>query len=55
MKRILYIISILFVAGWLVGVMFFTVGMFIHLFLIVALLFTLQAIIITPKPRVVRP
>jgi len=49
MKTLLFVIAAMMVAGWMVSLLFFTTGMFIHILLMVALFLFMQAIIISPK------
>lgn len=53
MKLIFFIIAVLLAATWVVGFFIFTAGMVIHVLLISAALFLMQAIIINPKPHAV--
>ena len=48
-KTVLYIIAAMMIAGWIVSILFFVTGMFIHILLMVALFLVMQAVIITPK------
>jgi hypothetical protein len=50
MKLALYILAALLAASWIIGFFIFKTGMFIHVLMIIAILFLMQAIIINPKP-----
>lgn len=50
-KTLLYIIAAMMVAGWLVSILFFVTGMFIHILLMAALVLVMQAVILCPKPQ----
>ena len=50
MKLALYILAALLAASWVVGFFILKTGMFIHVLMITAALFLMQAIIINPKP-----
>ncbi|MGF1586363.1 MAG: lmo0937 family membrane protein [Bacteroidales bacterium] len=45
MRTILYIIAILFVAGWLLGFFIFSVGYLIHFLLVLAIIAILLSLI----------
>jgi hypothetical protein len=49
MKRAFYILAFLLAAAWVVGFFLFKTGTMIHVLMITALLFFMQAIIISPK------
>ncbi|HKZ65068.1 MAG TPA: DUF5670 family protein [Chitinophagaceae bacterium] len=51
MKLALYIMAALLIVAWIIGVFIFNAGMIIHIFIIAAVLFLMQAIIINPKPQ----
>ena len=51
MKLALYIMAVLLTAVWIIGFFIFSAGMIIHIFMIAAALFLMQAIIINPKPQ----
>jgi len=51
LKTVLYIMAAMMVAGWIVSILFFVTGMFIHILLLVALFLIMQGIIITPRPQ----
>lgn len=51
MKLALYILSGLLALSWIVGFFVLKAGIFVHIFLIVATLFLIQAIIVTPRPQ----
>lgn len=50
-KTILYILAAMMVTGWIVSMLFFVTGMLVHILLIAAVLFVMQATIICPKPQ----
>jgi hypothetical protein len=54
MRLALYILAALLGASWVIGFFIFNAGMFIHILVITAALFLMQAIIISPKPQPVR-
>lgn len=54
MKLALYILAALSAASWGIGFFVYNGGMFIHILIITAALFWMQAIIINPKPQPVR-
>jgi len=49
MKRALYILAALLAAAWVIGFFIFKTGTMIHVLMITAILFLMQAIIISPK------
>jgi len=49
MKLALYILAALLAAAWVVGFFLFKTGTMTHVLMITALLFFMQAIIISPK------
>ena len=49
MKLALYILAALFAASWVIGFFLFKTGTMIHVLMITAILFFMQAIIISPK------
>jgi hypothetical protein len=52
MKGALYILAIALLIFWILGAFIFVVGAFIHILLIVAAIFWMQAVIITrPKSQ----
>jgi len=51
MRVALYIMAVVLTAAWIIGFFIFSAGMFIHIFMITAALFLMQAIIINPKPQ----
>jgi hypothetical protein len=51
MKLTLYILAALLATSWVIGFFIFKTGMFIHVLMIIAVLFLMQAIIINPKPN----
>jgi hypothetical protein len=51
MKRLLYLLAVLTLAGWILGFFMLNAGTFIHLLVILAILLWLQAVIINPKPQ----
>ena len=51
MKLAFYILAALLAASWVIGFFIFKTGMFIHVLMITAVLFLMQAIIINPKPN----
>ena len=52
MKNILFLLSIVLLMTWVITFIFLGVtGMMIHTLPVMAMLFVMQAIIITPKPR----
>jgi hypothetical protein len=50
MKLAFYILAALLAAAWVIGVFIFKTGTLIHVLMITAVLFLMQAIIISPKP-----
>ena len=50
MKKMLYLLAILMLAGWIFGYFMFNAGTLIHLLVITAILLWMQAVIINPKP-----
>lgn len=51
MKLALYIMAVLLTVVWIIGFFILSAGMIIHIFMIAAVLFLMQAIIISPKPQ----
>ena len=51
MKNLLYISAVIFLTAWLVGFFLLRAGTLIHSLVVFALIFYLQAVIITPKPK----
>jgi len=51
MKNLLYITAAIFLTGWLIGFFLLRAGTLIHSLVVFALIFYLQAVIITPKHR----
>lgn len=51
MKLVLFIMAILLTAVWIIGFFIFSAGTIIHIFMIIAALFLMQAIIIKPKTQ----
>ncbi|MGZ8508729.1 MAG: DUF5670 family protein [Chitinophagaceae bacterium] len=51
MKLALYLLAALLAISWVVGFFILKAGMFIHVLMITAALFLMQAIIINPKPN----
>ncbi|MCG2616104.1 DUF5670 family protein [Terrimonas sp. NA20] len=49
MKRALFIIAALLILSWVLGFFVWNAGTFIHICLIIAAIFCMQAIILTPK------
>ncbi|HKO81105.1 MAG TPA: DUF5670 family protein [Chitinophagaceae bacterium] len=49
MKLVLYIVAALLAAAWVIGFFIFKTGTMIHVLMISAILFLMQAIIISPK------
>ncbi|RYY55296.1 MAG: hypothetical protein EOO09_11140 [Chitinophagaceae bacterium] len=50
-KIVLYVLAAMFVAGWLVSVLFFVTGMFIHILLMAGVFLLMQGVILCPKPQ----
>jgi hypothetical protein len=51
MKNVLYITAALFLTGWGIGFFILRAGPLIHSLAVFALIFYLQAVIKTPKPK----
>lgn len=49
MKLAFYILAVLLAAAWVIGFFVFKTGSMIHVLMITAVLFLMQAIIISPK------
>jgi len=49
MKRILYICAVLFLLGWIMSAFIFNVGTAGHIFLLVAAILYVQAVMLCPK------
>ncbi|MGK2863624.1 MAG: lmo0937 family membrane protein [Chitinophagaceae bacterium] len=54
MRRVLFIIAALTAVAWLIGFFIFRAGMFIHISMMTSALCWMQAVIINPKPQVIR-
>ena len=50
MRNILYIVAVIFVIGWLIGLVGFHVGGAIHLLLVVAIIAVLLSVIQGKRP-----
>lgn len=50
-RTVLYTMAALFLAGWVLGCFFLQTGPLIHVFIMVAAIFCMRAIIINPKPE----
>lgn len=51
MKLALFIIAALLALAWIISCFILKAGIFVHIFIITATLFFLQAIIISPRPQ----
>lgn len=51
MRKVLIFIAALLFATWIMGKFVFHTGAYIHILFISAAIFTMQAIIISPKPQ----
>jgi 4-hydroxybenzoate polyprenyltransferase len=51
MKLALFILAALLAMAWIVGFFVLNAGLFVHILIITAALFLMQAIIINPKPQ----
>jgi hypothetical protein len=51
MKRALFVIAALLLAGWVLGFFILNAGVFIHIFIIVSAIACMQAVILTPRTR----
>lgn len=52
MKGMLYILAVLLIIVWILGAFIFAAGLFIHILLIVAVIFYMQALIVRPNRKI---
>ena len=52
MKRIYYTMAVLLMFSWMIGFFFLNAGAMIHTLAVTAVIFYLQGIITTPKPKI---